>query len=179
MKKRILDLVTLVGLVWLCSFAIVSCDDKNVDYPDTKLIKGQWQLIDNNIGNLLIYSFTAVNETSWPWGGLTTYYLSADGTITYDKRYTWHVSDPAADNNGKIRMDLTWLDAPDASDSDKIWEAAEYYIIVKLTPSEMWLRPDSKGGSNEIMKFTRRYDLPVPPKPQVWSDKNAVLNSPQ
>lgn len=169
MKKGILNLVTVAGPVLqklqllilpLLILLSTGCDDNDVDYPDTKLIKGQWQLIENSdTDNSLIYRFTTDSENTWSWGGLTTYYLSADGTITYDKRYTWHVSDPAADNNGKIRMDLMWLDAPDASDSDKIWEAAEYYIIVKLTPSEMWLRPDSKGGSNEIMKFTRRDDF--------------------
>ena len=47
-------------LVFLCSFAIVSCvDDNDVDYPDTKLIKGQWQLVeDGDTDNQLIYRFT-------------------------------------------------------------------------------------------------------------------------
>lgn len=35
-----------VILAFLCSFAIAGCnDDNDVDYPDTKLIKGQWQLV--------------------------------------------------------------------------------------------------------------------------------------
>lgn len=54
--------IKLLGimLAFLCSFAIVSCvDDNDVDYPDTKLIKGQWQLVeDGDTDNQLIYRFT-------------------------------------------------------------------------------------------------------------------------
>ena len=52
--------IKLLGimLAFLCSFAIVGCDD-DVDYPDTKLIKGQWQLVeDGDTDNQLIYRFT-------------------------------------------------------------------------------------------------------------------------
>ena len=47
----------VILLAFLCSFAIVGCDDYNdVDYPDTKLIKGQWQLVeDGDTDNQLIY----------------------------------------------------------------------------------------------------------------------------
>ena len=117
--------------------------------------------------NRLIYRFTTDSENTWSWGGLTTYYLSADGTVTYDKRYTWHVSDPANEEDGNPRIELTWFDAPD---SDDLWDATEYYIVVRLTPTEMWLKRFQKGLSDDIKKFIRRNDLPAPSKPQVWSD---------
>ena len=55
----------VILLAFLCSFAIVGCDDYNdVDYPDTKLIKGQWQLVeDGDTDNPLIYRFTTDSET--------------------------------------------------------------------------------------------------------------------
>ena len=88
-------------LAFLCSFAIVGCDD-DVNYPNSKLIKGQWQLVeDGDTDNPLIYRFTTDSDNTWSWGGLMTYHLSADGTVTYDKRYTWHVSDPANEEDGK------------------------------------------------------------------------------
>ena len=54
----------VILLAFLCSFAIVGCDDYNdVDYPDTKLIKGQWQLVeDGDTDNPLIYRFTTDSE---------------------------------------------------------------------------------------------------------------------
>ena len=157
--------IKLLGimLAFLCSFAIVSCvADNDVDYPDTKLIKGQWQLVeDGDTDNPLIYRFTTDSENTWSWGGLVTYYLSADGTVTYDKRYTWHVSDPANEEDGKPRIELTWYDAPE---SDDLWAATEYYIVVKLTPTEMWLKRAQNGLPADVKKFIRRDDLPTPPK---------------
>lgn len=151
-------------LAFLCSFSIVGCnDDNDVDYPDTKLIKGQWKLIDGtNIDNtLFIYRFTTDSDNTWSWGGLVTYYLSADGTVTYDKRYTWHVSDPANEKDGKPRMELSWFDAPE---SNALWDATEYYVVVKLTQSEMWLKRAQNGLPAEIKKFDRLDERPEPPK---------------
>ena len=56
----------VIPLAFLCSFAIVGCDDYNdVDYPDTKLIKGQWQLVeDGDTDNPLIYRFTTDSENT-------------------------------------------------------------------------------------------------------------------
>lgn len=157
MNTRLLEIL----LAFLCSFAFVSCDDSDVDYPDTRLIKGQWQLVDDrDTGNPLIYRFTTDGENTWSWGGLVTYYLSAGGTVTYEKRYTWHVSDPANEVDGKPRMEITWYDAPD---SDDLWEATEYYIVVKLTSSEMWLKRAQNGLTADIKKFIRRDELPTPP----------------
>ena len=159
MTKIFLLLLPLLTLVFsACN------DDNDVDYPDTRLIKGQWQLIENSdTDNSFIYRFTTDSENTWSWGGLTTYYLSADGTVTYDKRYTWHVSDPANEDDGNPRMELTWFDAPDSYD---LWVATEYYVVIKLTPTEMWLKRAQNGLPNDIKKFMRRDDLPVPPKPQ-------------
>lgn len=80
-------------------------------------------------------------------------------TKLFHKRYTWHVSDPANENDGKPRLDLTWYDAPY---SDNLWDATEYYIVVKLIPTEMWLKPHQKDVPDDIKKFIRRNDLPDP-----------------
>ncbi len=40
----------------------------------------------------------------------------------------------ANENDGKPRLELTWYDAPDI---DNLWDATEFYIVVKLTPTEM------------------------------------------
>ena len=103
--------IKLLGimLAFLCSFAIVGCDD-DVNYPNSKLIKGQWQLVeDGDTDNPLIYRFTTDSDNTWSWGGLMTYHLSADGTVTYDKRYTWHVSDPVNEEDGRPRIELSWF----------------------------------------------------------------------
>ena len=152
-------------LAFLCSFAIAGCDDDNnvdVDFPDTKLIKGQWQLVDDtNTDNALVYRFTTDSENTWSWGGLMTYYLSANGTVTYDKRYSWHVSDPVNEEDGRPRIELSWFVT---TENDDIWEATEYYLVIKLTPSEMWLKRAQNGLPADIKKFIRRDDLPTPPK---------------
>lgn len=154
MNKLLLFLLPLLALTFS------ACDDDAPDYPDTKLIKGQWQLVeDGSNDNPIIYRFTTDGENTWSWGGLVTYYLLPDGTADFYKRYTWHVSDPANEDDGRPRLELTWYDAPD---SDNLWDATEYYIIVKLTPTEMWLKPHQKGVPDDIKKFIRRNDLPVP-----------------
>ena len=156
MMKLLLFLLPLLALTFS------ACDDDTPDYPDTKLIKGQWQLVeDGDTDNPLIYRFTTDSDNTWSWGGLMTYHLSADGTVTYDKRYTWHVSDPANEEDGKPRLELTWYDAPE---SDDLWAATEYYVVVKLTQSEMWLKRAQNGLPADIKKFIRRDDLPTPPK---------------
>lgn len=156
MMKLLLFLLPLLALTFS------ACDNDTTDYPDTKLIKGQWQLVeDGDTDNPLIYRFTTDSDNTWSRGGLMTYHLSADGTVTYDKRYTWHVSDPANEEDGKPRLELTWYDAPE---SDDLWAATEYYVVVKLTPSEMWLKRAQNGNPADIMKFIRRDDLPTPPK---------------
>lgn len=149
-------------IAFLCSFVFASCDDdKEIDYLDTKLIKGQWQLVDNSdTDNPLIYRFTTEGENTWSWGGLTTYYLSPEETVRYEKRYTWHVSDPANEEDGRPRLELTWYDAPE---SDDLWDATEYYVVVKLTSSEMWLERAQNGFPADVKKFIRRNDLPTPP----------------
>lgn len=56
-------------------------------------------------------------------------------------------------------LELTWYDAPD---SDDLWDAMEYYVVVKLTPTEMWLRPHQKDVPDDVKKLIRRNDLPIP-----------------
>ena len=59
-----------VGLLifTLLIFWVSACDDDAPDYPDTKLIKGQWQLVeDGSYDNPLIYRFTTGGENTWSW----------------------------------------------------------------------------------------------------------------
>ena len=78
MKKLLLFLLTLLALTFS------ACDDDAPDYPDTKLLKGQWQLVeDGDNDNPLIYRFTTDGENTWSWGGLVTYYLLPDGTADF------------------------------------------------------------------------------------------------
>lgn len=55
----------------LLIFLTTGCDYNDVDYPDTKLIKGQWQLIESSdTDNSFIYRFTTDSENTWSWGGV-------------------------------------------------------------------------------------------------------------
>ena len=71
----------LLFLLPLLALTFSACDNDTTDYPDTKLIKGQWQLVEGGSNdNPLIYRFTTDGENTWSWGGLVTYYLLPAGT---------------------------------------------------------------------------------------------------
>ena len=133
-----------------------SCDNDD-DVMDTKLIKGQWELVSQDSPDRnCIYNFTTQSENTWSWGILTTYYLTASGTPVHDKVYDWHVSDP--NNYDTVYLDIT---LSGELDPDDIMENTEYYIIEKLTSSEMLL--EKQDGDNKTkLKIVRRNDLPRP-----------------
>lgn len=136
--------------------ALNSCDDDD-DVMDTKLIKGQWELVSQDSPDRnCIYNFTTQSENTWSWGILTTYYLTASGTPVHDKVYDWHVSDP--NNYDTVYLDIT---LSGELDPDDIMENTEYYIIEKLTSSEMLLEKQD-GDKKTKLKFVRRNDLPRP-----------------
>lgn len=136
--------------------ALNSCDDDD-DVMDTKLIKGQWELVSQDSPDRnCIYNFTTQSENTWSWGILTTYYLTASGTPVHDKVYDWHVSDP--NNYDTVYLDIT---LSGELDPDDIMENTEYYIVEKLTPSEMLLEKHD-GDKKTKLKFVRRNDLPRP-----------------
>lgn len=136
--------------------ALNSCDDDD-DVMDTKLIKGQWELVSQDSPDRnCIYNFTTQSENTWSWGILTTYYLTASGTPVHDKVYDWHVSDP--NNYDTVYLDIT---LSGELDPDDIMENTEYYIVEKLTPSEMLLEKQD-GDKKTKLKFVRRNDLPLP-----------------
>lgn len=149
-------LITFISLCLALVFSACDSDDEP-NYPDTKLIKGQWQLVeDGNSENPLIYRFTTDGENTWSWGKLVTYKIVSEGDVIYDGYYSWHVSDPANEEDGRPRMMITRLADLDNGD------VTEYYNVVRLTPAEMWLEADGEGASDGIRKFIRRDDLPVP-----------------
>lgn len=136
--------------------ALNSCDDDD-DVMDTKLIKGQWELVSQDSPDCnCIYNFTTQSENTWSWGILTTYYLTASRTPVHDKVYDWHVSDP--NNYDTVYLDIT---LSGELDPDDIMENTEYYIVEKLTPSEMLLEKQD-GDKKTKLKFVRRNDLPLP-----------------
>jgi len=136
--------------------ALSSCDDDD-DVMDTKLIKGQWELVSQDSPDRnCIYNFTTQSENTWSWGILTTYYLTASGTPVHDKVYDWHVSDP--NNYDTVYLDIT---LSGELDPDDIMENTEYYIVEKLTSSEMLLEKQD-GDKKTKLKFVRRNDLSLP-----------------
>lgn len=99
-----------------------------------------------------IYDFTTRSELTWSWGNLNTYYLSASGNPTYDKSYSWHVSDPA--NENPVYLDIV------LKEGDETVGEPVYYIVEKLTASEMILRETEE--SKPQIQFRRRNDLTLP-----------------
>lgn len=141
----------------IIAFSFTGCDDED-DVMDTKLIKGQWQLVSQDSQDRdCIYNFTTQSEHTWSWGILTTYYLTVSGNHVHDKVYDWHVSDP--NNYDTVYLDIT---LKGELDSDDMWEQTEYYIVEKLTSSEMILRKNEVGDSQTRLRFIRRDDLPLP-----------------
>lgn len=135
-----------------------SCDDDNDGVMDTKLIKGQWELVSQESPERnCIYNFTTQSENTWSWGTLTTYYLTVSGNPVHDKVYDWHVSDPH--NYATVYLDIT---LKGELDDDDAWENTDNYIVEHLTSSEMVLRKSEVGDSKTILRFKRRNDLPLP-----------------
>lgn len=152
MKKLFLTL-----LLTFITVAINGCNEDD-HVMDTKLIKGQWELVtDNSSAGTYIYNFMTKNENTWSWGTLTTYYLKSDGTITHDKIYDWSVSDPNNDN--PVHFDMTLRGEPDDEDA---WTNTEYFIVESLSSSEMVLRKDEVGDTRTRLRFIRRNDLAQP-----------------
>lgn len=147
MKKYLYLLFAFISIL------SVSCNDDD-DVMDTKLIKGQWELVSaDNPDRGCIYDFTTQSENTWSWGKLNTYYLTASGTPVHDKTYDWHVSDPA--NYETVYLDITLADE---TDGDDVWENTDYYIVESLTASEMILH--EADDTDVKLRFIRRNDLP-------------------
>lgn len=139
----------LMFLTALLSVAVSGCNDDD-DMMDTKLIKGQWEVVSEDSPEYTcIYDFTTRSELTWSWGNLNTYYLSVSGNLIYDKSYSWHVSDPA--NENPVYLDIV------LKEGDETVGEPVYYIVEKLTASEMILR--ETGESTPQIQFRRRNDL--------------------
>lgn len=151
MKKFLLFLLPLI------SVAFSSCNDDD-EVLNTKLIKGQWQLVSQDSPErVCIYNFTTSSENTWSWGTLTTYYLTVSGTAVHDKVYEWHVSDP--NNSDPVLLDIIYQGDLDKEDS---WKKMEYYEVAKLSSSEMVLKKVEEGDSRTFLRFVRRDDLELP-----------------
>ncbi len=152
MKKSILLLLSSLFTV-----ALNSCDEER-DVMNTKLIRGQWEVVSPISSEYThVYYFTTQNEHTFSWGTLTTYYISKADNPILEKVYDWSVSDP--DNYNPVYLDITLKDEPD---SDDTWTNSDFYIVEKLTPSEMVLKKNEVGDSNTRIKLLRNNDLPKP-----------------
>ncbi|MDE7152870.1 MAG: hypothetical protein K2O00_00325 [Muribaculaceae bacterium] len=144
-------------LLPLIAVAFSSCDDNN-EPIDTKLIVGQWEIVSaDHPEYTCIYNFTTQNQNTWSWGTLTTYYLTVSGNPVYDKVYSWHISDPQNDDTVYLETTLQG-----ELDSDDAWGNTDYFIVEKLTSTEMTLRRNTVGDSRTKIKFLRRNDLKLP-----------------
>lgn len=143
-----------ISLLAVFVFAFSACNDDD-DVMDTKLIKGQWEVMSDASGqNAYIYDFTTPGENTWSWGTLTTYFLTPDGEQIHDKVYDWHVSDPR--NSSPVYLDIIFQGDLDTEDS---WEKTEYFIVEKLTAAEMVLKKADSGDSEQKITLRRRTDL--------------------
>lgn len=140
-------------LLSLSVFAVSSCDNDD-DIMNTKLIKGQWEVVSQDSPDYkYIYDFTTQSEHTWSWGELTTYYISSSGSPVHDKVYDWHVDDPSTSNPVYLEITLKGI-----LDNDDAWTNTDQFIVEKLTPSEMVLRSTHAGDNGRITKLSRRND---------------------
>ena len=145
----------LFFLLPLLAFVSTGCDDDS-DVLDTKLIKGQWELVSQDSSDRnCIYNFTTQGEQTWSWGTLTVYYLTVSGTPVHDRVYEWHVDDPKNTSPVYLEMTLTGY-----LDYDDYQEKTDRYIVEKLTASEMILQQDNAPKTR--LRFVRRNDLKIP-----------------
>lgn len=150
MKKYLFLLLPFIAV------AMAACDDDD-DVMDTRLIKGQWELVSEDTANIFIYDFKTKGEHTWSWGTLTTYCLTYGGDPIQNEVYDWHVTDPA--NSDPVYLDLTLLrELP----TDDPWEDTDRYIVERLTATEMVLRRDEVGDTQTRIRFIRRNGLTLP-----------------
>lgn len=143
-------------LLPVCALAFSGCNDDDTAI-DTKLIRGRWENVTESSPEYkCIYDFKTRSENTWSWGELTTYYLTVSGNAVMDKVYDWHVSDP--DNSDPVYLDIT---LKGMLNGDNAWENTEYYIVEKLSATEMVLRKNETGDQDTRIRFIRRNDLPA------------------
>lgn len=151
--KKLLYLLLLP----LIALALSSCDDGS-ETIDTRLIIGQWEVVsEDSPERTCIYSFAPQSENTWSWGLLTTYYITVTGNPVHDKVYSWHISDPK--NDDSVHLDIT---LQGELDSEDLWEDTDFFIVEKLTATQMVLRRNTVGDSHTRIKFIRRNDLQLP-----------------
>ena len=151
MKKYLFLLLPFIAV------AMGGCDDDD-DVMDTRLIKGQWELVsEGHPDYTYIYDFGTQSENTWSWGTLTTYCLTYGGDPIQNEVYDWHVTDPA--NSDPVYLDLTLLrELP----TDDPWEDTDRYIVERLTATEMVLRRDEVGDTQTRIRFIRHNGLTLP-----------------
>lgn len=133
------------------AISMTSCDsDDNV--LNTKLVRGQWEMVNNDAEINVVYDFTTQSDLTWSWGTLTTtHFRVSDMTAITQEKYNFHISDPV-NNKGNVTIDLTTDYEPTPENS---YSTVAVYRIDKLTSREM-LWSLISGTGEKTMKFRRK-----------------------
>lgn len=152
LKKFFFSLVMLP----LLAMSMTSCDNDDEDILNTKLVRGQWDVVDRDVDDdkFMVYDFETKSDLTWSWGTLTTFHFRIpDMTVIYEVEYDFHISDPV-NTKGNVTVDLTPVADLDAEDPTV---NTVVYRIDELTSKEMrWTL--ISGTGEKTMKFRRRAD---------------------
>lgn len=151
MLKKIFFCLVMLPLL---AIPMTSCDNDDEDILNTKLVRGQWDVVNRDIFNdiNIVYDFETQSDLTWSWGTLITYHIRKPHMdVVYEVEYHFHISDPI-NTKGNVTIDLT----PVADlDTENPSANTVVYRIDKLTSKEMQWTLISGDGEN-TMKFRRR-----------------------
>ncbi|MDE5568398.1 MAG: hypothetical protein K2J12_08130 [Muribaculaceae bacterium] len=142
-------------LLFIFSLLLAACNhDDNL--LDPALIKGSWEVVDENHPDYtIIYAFSTIKDFD-NWGTFEVYYLHNDGDNIVKQpvnQYDWHAAGPQ-NNNGVLDISFTPVDAKD----EELFDVFQNYIITELTPAKMtWRRITPDDGLT--LSFIRRNNL--------------------
>ncbi len=155
--KRMKTKHLLLLIIFLLSFGLVSCDDKDDASPvDLQFFDGVWEVVDQGSQNVLLrgcFLDIAPYYAEGPLQGrITTFYMTVGGAIVHDKAYYWNVR---RYGNELPLLDLTWQAD---IDSDDLWDGNYFYTITLLNDTHMCWQVRSNGDQSTV-KFRRRTDI--------------------
>lgn len=151
----------LLLILPLLSFVMTGCDDDEDDViaPDPAIIEGTWEVVDQGSQHvferncILDITSAQIHEGYGGYQGyITSYFLTADGTLKHDRLFTWSIREV---ENHQPLIDVVFQGE---LDSDDLWAGSYPYKIIKLTDTDMWWRVNTNGDKS-IIKFIRRNDI--------------------
>lgn len=142
--------IILASIICLVSFS--GCNDDENDYPDIRLIHGEWKVVwdddDTNYG--ATYNFIPKSELTDSWGTLIIQYPTHSDQAVEEKTYSWYASNPINDG-GVINLEITYLHS---NNPDNQIEDTEYYFVEKLDKKDLWLQCKN-GNSSRMLKLQK------------------------